>query len=46
MPAVRACLTDVGYVQLGGTPEDYSRIIRTEMEKWGKIIRNAGIKVE
>ena len=28
------------------TPEDYSRIIRTELEKWGKIIRNAGIKVE
>ncbi|HTD91692.1 MAG TPA: tripartite tricarboxylate transporter substrate-binding protein [Burkholderiales bacterium] len=46
MPAVRARFTDVGYVPLGGTPEDYGRIIRTEMEKWGRIIRNAGIKVE
>jgi len=29
---------------VGGTPEDYGRLIRAEMEKWGKIIREAGIK--
>jgi tripartite-type tricarboxylate transporter receptor subunit TctC len=46
IPAVRARLTEVGYVALGGTPEDYGRIIAAEMEKWGKIIREAGIKVE
>ena len=31
---------------LGGTPEDYGRVIRAEMDKWGKIIRDAGIKVQ
>jgi len=31
---------------LGGTPEDCGRVIRAEMEKWGKIIRDAGIKVQ
>jgi tripartite-type tricarboxylate transporter receptor subunit TctC len=46
MPSVRARFADVGYVTLGGTPEDYGKIIRAEMEKWGRIIRNAGIKVE
>ena len=46
LPAVRARLTELGYVALGGTPEDYGRLIRAEMEKWGKIIREAGIKVQ
>lgn len=45
-PAVRKRFSDVGYITLGGTPEDYAKIIRAEMEKWGRIIRNAGIKVE
>jgi tripartite-type tricarboxylate transporter receptor subunit TctC len=46
LPAVRARLTELGYDVLGGTPEDYGRVIRAEMEKWGKIIRDAGIKVQ
>ena len=45
-PAVRARLSDLSYEVLGGTPEDFGRLIRAEMEKWGKIIRVAGIKVE
>lgn len=46
LPAVRARLSELGYDVLVGTPEDFGRIIRTEMEKWGKIIRDAGIKVQ
>lgn len=46
LPAVRARLTELGYDALGGTPEDYGRVIRAEMDKWGKIIRGAGIKVQ
>ncbi len=46
LPAVRARLVELGYDALGGTPEDFGRLIRTEMEKWGKIIRDAGIKVQ
>ena len=46
MPAVRARLTEVGYVALSGTPEHYGRIISAEMDKWGKIIRDAGIRVD
>jgi len=44
IPAVRARLAELGYDVVGGTPEDYGRLIRAEMEKWGKIIREAGIK--
>lgn len=46
LPAVRARLAELGYDVLGGTPEDYARLIRAEMDKWGKIIRGAGIKVQ
>ena len=44
--AVRKRFTDTDGEVLGGTPEDYGKIIRAELDKWGKVIRNAGIKVE
>jgi len=46
LPAVRARLAELGYDVVVGTPEDFGRLIRAEMEKWGKIIRDAGIKVQ
>ncbi len=46
MPSVRPRMTDVGYVITGGTPEDFGRVIRTEMDKWAKILRDANIKLE
>ena len=46
LPTVRKRFTDVGYQVLGGTPEEYGKILRSEMEKWGRIIRGAGIRVE
>jgi tripartite-type tricarboxylate transporter receptor subunit TctC len=33
-------------VTLGGPPEEFGRIINSEMDKWGKVIREAGIKVD
>lgn len=46
LPAVRKRFTDIDSDVLGGTPEDYARILRAELDKWGKVIRAAGIKVE
>lgn len=46
MPAVRARFADLTLTPLGGTPEDFARIIAAEMDKWGGIIRDAGIRVE
>ncbi len=28
----------------GGEPEDFARFIRSEMEKWGRVVRAAAIK--
>ena len=46
MPAVRARFAELALTRLGGTPEDFARIIAAEMDKWGRIIRDTGIKVE
>ena len=31
---------------MGGTPEQAVAYIRAEQEKWGKVIREAGIKIQ
>ena len=46
IPAVRARLAESALAPVGGTPEEFGRLIRGEMDKWGKIIRAAGIKAE
>ena len=50
----RALVTDVvqekfaavGYTPVGGTPEQFSEFIRKETDKWGKVIKAAGIKTQ
>ncbi len=43
-PVVSKAFTDRGAVTIGGTPEFAADFIRRETEKWGKVIRMAGIK--
>jgi tripartite-type tricarboxylate transporter receptor subunit TctC len=45
-PTVKARLTDMGGMLLTGSPADYGRLIADETEKWGKLIREVGIKAE
>jgi len=40
----RARLEQLGVVVIGSTPEGLAAHLRSEMEKWGPIIREAGIK--
>ena len=43
---LRARLIDMGATILAGSPSDYAKLIAEETEKWGKVIRAAGIKPE
>jgi tripartite-type tricarboxylate transporter receptor subunit TctC len=43
---VQQRLSAVGSVVLGGTPEDFSSYLKAEMAKFGKLIREAGIKAQ
>jgi tripartite-type tricarboxylate transporter receptor subunit TctC len=45
-PAFKARLADIGAEGLPGSPEDFTRLIAGETEKWAKVIRFAGIKAE
>jgi tripartite-type tricarboxylate transporter receptor subunit TctC len=45
-PAVRARIDSLGIRPAGGSPQDFNRHIRSEMDKWGAVIRKAGIKPE
>jgi hypothetical protein len=37
---------DLGGMVLPGSPDDFGKLIRDETEKWGKVIREANIKVQ
>jgi hypothetical protein len=45
-PAIKMRLVDMGGTPLSGAPADYGKLIADETEKWGKVIRAAGIKAE
>jgi len=43
-PAIAARFQELGAEPMGGTPEQAAAYIRAEQQKWGKVIREAGIK--
>ena len=45
-PNIEARLADMGGMLLAGSPADFGKLIAEETEKWGKVIKLAGIKAE
>jgi tripartite-type tricarboxylate transporter receptor subunit TctC len=45
-PKIKARLADLGGTLLAGSPADFGKLIADEMEKWGKVVKFAGIKPE
>jgi tripartite-type tricarboxylate transporter receptor subunit TctC len=43
-PTIRARLADMGCMELSGSAADFGKLIADETQKWGKVIRGAGIK--
>ncbi|MGA8817807.1 MAG: tripartite tricarboxylate transporter substrate binding protein [Xanthobacteraceae bacterium] len=43
-PAMRKRFTDLGCDVFTGTPADFEKFIRSETEKWAKVIKFAGVK--
>ncbi len=39
-------LFNQGLEAIGDTPEQFAALLRAEIDKWGKVIRDAGIRVE
>ena len=45
-PTIKARLDDMGAMALAGSPADFGKLIADETVKWGKVIRDAGIKAD
>jgi tripartite-type tricarboxylate transporter receptor subunit TctC len=45
-PGMRARLADLGYTAFSSSPAEFGRLIADETEKWGKVVKFAGIKPE
>jgi tripartite-type tricarboxylate transporter receptor subunit TctC len=45
-PTMKARLAELGGIVLGGSPADFGRLIAEETEKWGKVVKFSGAKVE
>jgi tripartite-type tricarboxylate transporter receptor subunit TctC len=46
LPDVRAKLEAAGIEIQGGTPQDYAALIKSDLAKWSKVIKEAGIAAE
>jgi tripartite-type tricarboxylate transporter receptor subunit TctC len=45
-PNMKKRLTDLGCAVFAGSPVDFGKFIADETEKWGKVVKSAGIKPE
>jgi tripartite-type tricarboxylate transporter receptor subunit TctC len=45
-PAMKARLAELGGVPMVGTPEDFGKIVQSETDKWEKVVKFSGAKVE
>jgi tripartite-type tricarboxylate transporter receptor subunit TctC len=45
-PGFHERMAKIGVDVVGTTPEEYARIIKDDYEKWGKVVKAAGIKPE
>ncbi len=45
-PAIRKALIDRGADPVGSTPEEHAAYLKSEIEKWQRVIKGAGIKPE
>ena len=45
-PKMKARLTDLGGIALGGSPSDFGKLTVEETEKWGKVVKLSGAKLD
>jgi tripartite-type tricarboxylate transporter receptor subunit TctC len=45
-PKMKARLADLGGTVLSSSPADFGKLIADETDKWGRVIKSAGIKPE
>jgi tripartite-type tricarboxylate transporter receptor subunit TctC len=46
LPDVQKVMADQGFEVVANSPDEFATRIKAEMETWGKVIRDAKLKVE
>jgi tripartite-type tricarboxylate transporter receptor subunit TctC len=46
LPDIQQRLAALGFSAVGSTPEEFAVQIKADIDKWSKVVRDAGIKVE
>ena len=46
MPDTRKRLLDIGLEPIGSTPAEFAVVMKHDYDKWGKVIRDANIKLD
>ena len=42
-PAIRQKMLDLGFIPVGGTPDAYATVVRTEIARWRQVIKDSNI---
>ena len=45
-PSVKSALNAQGFELVGGSPEDFASLIRSESDKWAPVIQRLGLKID
>jgi tripartite-type tricarboxylate transporter receptor subunit TctC len=45
-PTLKARLAELGSVPMPMTPPEFSKLVADETEKWGKVVKFAGVKAD
>jgi tripartite-type tricarboxylate transporter receptor subunit TctC len=46
LPDIQQRLAALGFAAVGSTPDEFAAQIKADIEKWSKVVRDAGIKIE
>jgi tripartite-type tricarboxylate transporter receptor subunit TctC len=45
-PKIKTKLAELGGIAAAGPPADFGKFVAAEIEKWGKVVRQAGVKAD
>jgi tripartite-type tricarboxylate transporter receptor subunit TctC len=45
-PEVRERMTQIGFDVVAGTPEEFGKFMKDEVDRWTRVVERGGIKAE